>query len=61
MKNCNSRYLIGGEGIPSRDHIGQGEERENETTCGFKLAESGGKCSTIQKLYNIYIHVCGCQ
>jgi len=34
-KECDSRYWIGGEGIPSRDHTGQGEEKAEAVADGF--------------------------
>jgi hypothetical protein len=37
MKDYDLRSWIGGEGISSRDHTGQGQERAEATTCGFKL------------------------
>jgi hypothetical protein len=62
MKDCDSRSCLGGEGIPYRDHISQGEERLEATTCGFQLIESRGKGSAIQRFsYNIYVRVYGCQ
>jgi len=50
MKYCDSISSIGGEGIPSRDHTREGEQRAEETTCGFKMTKSRGKCSSIQNL-----------
>jgi hypothetical protein len=36
MKDCDSRtYQIGGEGIPYKDNIGQGQERKEASTSGF--------------------------
>jgi hypothetical protein len=67
MKDCDSRSLIGGEGLPSRDHTCQGEERSEEAASWFHLIEARGKGSIIQSMsYNIsecvhglhWIHVC---
>jgi hypothetical protein len=33
MKDCDSRSWIGGEGISSRGHTCQGEERAEATPC----------------------------
>jgi hypothetical protein len=55
MKDCDSRSWIGGEGLPSRDHTCQGEERSEEATSGFHLIEARGKGSIIRSmLYNIF-------
>jgi hypothetical protein len=35
VKDCDSIAWIGGEGISSRDHIGQGEERAKVAAGGF--------------------------
>jgi hypothetical protein len=35
MKDHDSIYWIGGEGHPSRDHPGQGEERVEVAAGGF--------------------------
>jgi hypothetical protein len=60
MKDCDSISWIGGEGFPSRYHIGQGEERAEVATCGFQLIEARGKSCTIHKFpYNISIPVHG--
>jgi len=58
MKECDSRYFIGGKGHPSRGYTGQGEERAEVVACGFQLIEAIVKHSSIQKLsYGIFIHV----
>jgi hypothetical protein len=47
MKDYDSRSRIGGEGFPSRDHTGQGEERIEAVAGGFQLTESREKCSIV--------------
>jgi hypothetical protein len=50
MKEYDSICWIGGEGIPYRYHIVQGEEREEAVEGGFQLTEARGKCNTVRKL-----------
>jgi hypothetical protein len=48
MKDSDSRSWIGGEGIPSRDHTSQGEERAEVVVGGFQRIEVRGKCSVVR-------------
>jgi hypothetical protein len=40
MRHCDSRYLIGGEGIPSRGHTDQEGEREEAVASGFQRTKT---------------------
>jgi hypothetical protein len=44
MTDNGLRYWIGEEGLSSRDHPTQGEERTHAYTGGFWLKESIGEC-----------------
>jgi hypothetical protein len=48
MKDDDSISWISGEGSPSRDYIGQVEERTEAAAGGFQLIEARGKCSVVQ-------------
>jgi hypothetical protein len=54
--------LIGGEGLSSRGHTGQGGEREEVATGGFQRTKTRGKSRVIQSLsYGLSVHIHGSQ
>jgi len=60
MKDRDSRYWIGGEGIPFRGRIGQRGERSGSTIDGFQRKEGTGKIIVIDiLLYNIFVYIHG--
>jgi hypothetical protein len=56
MKDCGSRSWIGEEGISSRDHTGQGEERTEAYTGGFQLKEATGECWIVWRFPYRFFH-----
>jgi hypothetical protein len=69
MKDCDSRYWIGGEGIPSRDQIK--EKREQRLLqVGFSQVKPHGRVMSYKVFLYIFVHVrrrqwryvcvCGC-
>jgi hypothetical protein len=47
-----------GEGLPSRDHTGQGEERAEATAGGFQRIEATGKGCVIRKCSYEFFRTC---
>jgi hypothetical protein len=59
MKNYDSISSIYEEGIPSRDHTGQGEEIADIAASGFLPIEAIGKGNIIQRFSYVYVGASG--